>query len=233
MKSKTTARRPQTRQPDARWWESPIVWVSALIALAIVVAAIISLAGGDDEPDSNTDLLPSALSTALASETAPVETVGAPLPPFADPDTAIGSSAPSITATTIDGDPVTITEDGTARLFGFFAHWCPHCQDELPIVSAWLKANPLPEGVEMIAVSTGVDPTAPNFPPSAWFEREQWPTTVLVDSPTGDLAAGFGLTAFPFWVAVDGDGTVLTRLSGRLTEAEIAALVQALTPQIT
>ena len=49
-------------------------------------------------------------------------------------DSEIGYLAPSFKAQLNTGsEPVTIDPaDGTVRLIGFFAHWCPHCQREVP-----------------------------------------------------------------------------------------------------
>ena len=57
----------------------------------------------------------------------------------------------------------------------FVAHWCPHCQAEVPRIVALAEQGRLPEGVDVAAVSTAVDATAPNYPPSAWLDRVGWP----------------------------------------------------------
>ncbi len=71
------------------------------------------------------------------------------------------------------------------------------------------------------------DPTLPNYPPDAWLARERWSSPVIVD---GDRAIGtdYGLTAFPYWVAVGADGNVVGRLSGELTAAQLDALVASI-----
>lgn len=161
----------------------------------------------------------------LSEQTAFAEALGTPLPPLTSPDPAIGSVAPIISAQTSEGDRIQIGDDGTARLYGFFAHWCPHCQDEMPAVAEWLSTNDLPDGVEIVAISTGVDRGAPNYPPSDWFEREEWPATVLLDSEDQALSQAFGLTAFPYWVAVDANGTVVQRVSGSIPTTALTALV--------
>jgi thiol-disulfide isomerase/thioredoxin len=202
--------------PAQAWWQSPIAWAAGLVGLAVVVAIAMSALSADS------DLPP------LASETADAAFTGTPLPPLASPDVALGMRAPEISATDLSANTVNLTADGTARLYGFFAHWCPHCQAELPKVAEWLTANPLPDNVEVVAVSTSVDRDADNYPPSEWFEREGWPSTVLVDSATSTLGTAFGLTAFPYWVAVDAEGTVVARFSGAADDNTIARLVGSL-----
>lgn len=189
-----------------------MTWVIVMILVAGTAGVALAISQSDS---SESDV----------AQTAPAETIGTSLPPYTTPDPAIGLAAPGISAQTMEGTQVLVEADGTSRVFGFFAHWCPVCQTELPTVVEWLDANPLPENVEVLAVSTGVDPGRGNYPPSEWFEDEGWTGTVLLDSEQGDIARGYGLTAFPFWVAVDGDGTVVARVAGEIDDAAFAALV--------
>ena len=166
-------------------------------------------------------------------ETGTVEIIGEALPP----DESVGHIAPGFKAQlNTSGEMVEIQpDDGTIRLIGFFAHWCPHCQREVPRVAQWLNENDLPNGVEVIAISTSVREGTPNYPPSEWFEAENWPTQVLVDSPEKTIAEAYGLTGFPFWVLVDGEGVVVHRSSGELTEEQFSYLVYlagTLAPQL-
>tara|TARA_B100001250_G_scaffold410649_1_gene437528 strand:+ start:147 stop:893 length:747 start_codon:yes stop_codon:yes gene_type:complete len=167
-------------------------------------------------------------------ETGSVEILGNPIPANAE----IGAAAPAFKAQPNNsGQPIMIDPaDGTVRLIGFFAHWCPHCQREVPRVSQWLAENGMPEEIEIIAISTAVREGAPNYPPSEWFIDENWPTQVLVDNEEGELATAYGLGGFPYWVLVDATGTVMHRSSGELTEEQFGYLVDlaiSIAPQIT
>ncbi len=182
-----------------------MTWVIALIMVAGVAVVAIAASSRDGADDG-------------VAQTAPAEAIGVGLPalPVDGEDPAVGTAAPAISAQTLDGARVTLEADGTARVYGFFAHWCPHCQNELPRISDWLNSNTLPDDVEVVAISTAVDPGRDNYPPSGWFAEEEWPATVLLDSDEDDISIGFGLTGFPFWVAVDGDGNVVGRVSGEI-----------------
>ena len=73
-------------------------------------------------------------------------------------------------------------------------------------------------------MSTGVTDKRPNYPPSLWLEKERWTAKTLADSEAQDAADAFGLTAFPYFVAVDGSGKVVARTSGEITTDQFAEL---------
>ena len=138
------------------------------------------------------------------------------------PDGSVGQRAPSITGTSIDGEQMTIEPgDGTPKAIVFLAHWCPHCQVEVPTVVDWMEAGNLPEGVEIVGVATGIDRNRPNYPPHAWFERENWKVPTVVDGDSSALRA-YGITTFPGWALVDGEGNVVQRWTGETTPEQLS-----------
>jgi cytochrome c biogenesis protein CcmG, thiol:disulfide interchange protein DsbE len=156
---------------------------------------------------------------------------GDPLPPFpedGDPaaDPALGAQAPVTTGTDFDGEPVSIG-DGDAELVVFMASWCPACQAELPELVEWLDADGLPDGVELVSVSTGLADNRPNWPPQDWFEREGYEHPIIVDDADGSIATAYGMSATPFWVLLR-DGQVEARFPGRLDMAQVDQMAQTL-----
>lgn len=152
---------------------------------------------------------------------------GEPLLPAAqDPasDPEIGTTVPVVRGADFDGTPVTIGEPGTPQLLMFMAHWCPACDEELRSVSPWLNAGNLPDEVELIAVATSFDPARPNWPPDEWFAGQDYPGPILVDDVSSSVSRAFGLTATPFWVAIDADGEVVARIAGMIPVEQIEAL---------
>lgn len=186
--------------------------VFAVIAVALVAA--IALGSGSDE---------------TGPEAADV-TVDGKLPQFQATagDPAVGMPAPAVSGVNFAGDTVTIANDGTAKAIAFLAHWCPHCQAEVPAVQAWLEAGELPAGTKLVAVATGTDAARANYPPSAWLEREGWTPPVLVDDAAGTAAEAYGLSAYPFWVLLDGDGNVAVRAAGGVTPEAVGEALVAL-----
>lgn len=171
----------------------------------------------------------------LAAELGEVIIEGEPLPLLgqdrSEPDPAAGTTAPVITATAVSTGEPTIIGPGTSRIIGFFAHWCPHCQRELPEVREWLETNPLPPGIEFVAVSTAVDQTRSNFPPSAWFENEQWNETTILDDAEQTILRAYGIPAFPAFVVTDSHGTVAFRHTGVIGAEGLEQLVTFMVSQ--
>lgn len=157
----------------------------------------------------------------------PVE-AGDPLPMLGDDgtDSARGCTIPTAEGVDLAGEDLTIGPDGTAKLIVFVAHWCPHCQAEVPRIVEHLVDTPMPADVELLAVSTSANPSAPNYPADAWLDEEGW-TAPTLDDVDNSVAQQFGLSAFPFFVAVDAEGTVVARGSGELTMDQFDTLVEA------
>ena len=193
-------------------------WVIGGVVVLVAVAVAFAATRDAEERDES----------ASGPQVSDVTFAGGPLSQFEATlgDPAVGASAPAFAATTFDGVEVSVRPgDGTSKVIGFFAHWCSHCQKELPRIADWLASNQLPPGVEVIAVSTAVDPGSANYPPSEWFEREQWPATAVRDSAESEIGGAYGLRGFPYTVVVDGGGRVATRVSGELSTSEWESLL--------
>jgi thiol-disulfide isomerase/thioredoxin len=157
----------------------------------------------------------------------PVAIDGESLPPAVDggPDPAIGQPFPSLRGTGIDGDPTAIAPGEEPLLVIYLAHWCPVCQEEVPVVRDWIAAGGA-EGVAVVAVSTDLAPERGNWPSSRWLAGEAWLQPTLID-PDGAAGAAAGKQAVPYFVAVDADGQVAARATGALAVPELDALASA------
>ena len=214
--------------------------VIGVVVIAVVVALIVAIAtsGGSSDSSSNGEATDgSAVATApvTASEVAPAENQpvtieGQILDPLGDPsaDLSVGASAPTLRGYSFDGRPVTIEPgDGRSYMVVFLAHWCPHCNAEVPRLIEWKNMGMVPEGLDVIGVSTGVAADRPNYPPSEWVVEKQWPWTVMADSEAQDAAMAYGVSGYPFFTIIGADGTVKLRASGEKSIDEIDALVDA------
>jgi thiol-disulfide isomerase/thioredoxin len=210
------------RQRRNRW----LIWggVAAVVLIAVIVAVVAS-GSSDDNASAKTTKF----------ETHAVTVDGTPLPQYDstkytgnDSDPAIGETIPTATGVSIfDGTPVTIKPTGKPQMLVFVAHWCPHCQREVPKLVQLAKDGTF-DGVDVTAVATGTNPDAVNYPPSAWLKGVGWPFPVMADSPTGTGAEAYGISAYPYFVLVDANGQVAGRSTGEVPPADIAANIKAL-----
>ena len=196
--------------------------VGAIIAIVIGGAAIVAISSSGSE---------SSTSSGNISEFSDITVTGDALPAFDSvstaTDTAIGLPAPVVSGKGFTGTEITTDGAGTPTLLVFLAHWCPHCQREVPLLVQWEKDGKTPTGVDVIAVATGTDPANPNFPPSEWLAREEFPALwpVIADSADKKAANAFGLSGYPYLVLVDAQGNVFKRLSGEIPMDELTAII--------
>ena len=194
------------------------VWLIGSIAAAIAIAAIVAVATQSSSDDVVTGV----------EEFNSVEVAGDPLPQYSDSasDTAIGMTAPVLTGKGFTGNTI-VTGPGAPTLLVFLAHWCPHCQREVPLLVQWNRDGLVPSGIDVIGIATSSDPASPNFPPSEWLAREEFPALwpVMTDSGEKTAAAAMGVSGFPFFVLLDSNGKVALRISG---EIEMQVLTEAI-----
>jgi len=228
---------------------------TALLASAIVVVSACGSSddGAADRPateDAGTVLAaptegggPNAtiavdLPEAYEGVVGPVEVIGDALPPLTtndfSADPAVGNPAPVLVGLGYDGRTIRLdpAADGPTMVV-FLAHWCPHCNDEIPVLLKLRDDNRIPDEVNVIAVSTAVTPGQPNFPPDEWLDDKDWTYPAIADGvdlerDTWIAADAYGVSGFPFVVLVDAAGNVAARWSGERPPSEIAGLLASL-----
>lgn len=163
-------------------------------------------------------------------QTAAVSIGGASLPEFeaTEGDPAVGMTLPEISGEDFYGEKVAIRNDGKPKVVMFLAHWCPHCQKEVPVVQAWLAEHGLAHDVGIYSVATATSEAQPNYPPSDWLEREGWTVPVIADDGGSSAGDAAGVSSYPFFVFVNADGTVSARAAGELSTDTIEAAIAAL-----
>jgi len=197
-------------------------WViGGLVSVVVLVIGIISIVSTTKSP----------VDTGELAEIRDVTFTGTPLPPYPDDaspedDPAVGLIAPVVTGSNFEGIGVEI-DPGAPTLVVFLAHWCPVCQREVPDLVEWNSNSGVPAGVRVVGVATATDERRDNYPPSEWLVRESFPWSVVADSATGDAAAAFGVTGYPFFAFVDADGAVQWRLSGLVPTEELTQRIEA------
>lgn len=221
-----STKKPVTAAGPAKKNTTPIIiGVIASIVLIVVIVVVVALSGGGDDGDS-----PFA-DGATIREFQGVEVVpaDATLPPATDgvQDPAVGMDAPGLVGANFDGTPVSVTPgDGKPYMLVFLAHWCPHCNAELPRLVEWYEDGSVPEGLEVVGIATGTDAKLQNYPPSEWMMIDgNWPFTAMADSPQGVARTVYGLNGYPFVVLIDEEGKVALRTSGEKGKDQIDQMV--------
>jgi len=181
------------------------------------------------DPAVVTDLATANPGTASAAPTVGESTSGLPRFTAQGPDPAVGMVLTSFGGTEYYTSTERIYDatDGVARAIFVWAHWCPYCQQEMPLVADWQSAFASDHpNLEIVSVTTAMNPDASN-PLEPYLDSGQYPFPVIVDAD-GSLAASFGVNAFPFWLFVDADGKVLARHAGLLGAEQLDAAFRQL-----
>lgn len=142
---------------------------------------------------------PNAMPTALAGKPAPVVRLE-----------ALGTAAPFA-----DAD----LRDGTIKLVNFWASWCAPCRVEHPNLKALSQ-----DGVVIYGVNWKDTPAQAQ----AFLTEMGSPYAKLGADPGNKMGIDWGVAGVPETFVVDGEGRIVTRIAGPLTEAVIAQKVEPL-----
>lgn len=192
-----------------------VMWVvGGVVGLGLIVLLALSIAS-EPEIDESIDF-------------GEVTVDGNPLPFLADPtvtDPALGFTAPIVSGTDWEGVETTIAADGRPKIVIFLAHWCSHCQAEVPEVQRWLDGGGLPDDVDMYSITVFSDHLRPNWPARDWLEEENWTRPVIRDDDIGTAVTAYGVRGTPFYVVLDGDNNNLGRFSGQVGVGGLETMV--------
>lgn len=219
-------KKPQTGKASATKARggSRLGWIAIYVVIGIgaLVLLVLAFQGKDERHAAESE-----------GQFATPEIGGESLPPQSasgGADPAVGKTAPTVTGVNFDDEPVSIEPDGKGKVIFFLAHWCPHCQAEVPVIQQLVDSRGEELGVgndvEMYAVATSSSPDRDNWPPEKWLAAEGWEEPIIVDSEQSDILATFGISGFPGFVVLDGDNKVLYRGNGELSEDQLVQLFE-------
>jgi len=179
-----------------------IVGIIAAVIVVLLLVAVVAGVFGDEEPGNEYG------EPQVSGQLTPM-----PFDATVD-ETATGETAPTVIGEDFEGNEVRIENDGRAKAIVLLAHWCSHCQREVPAVQEWLDSGGGVDGVDMYSIATAMNSTQDNYPPSEWLDREGWTVPVIRDDSNNTVHDAYGAGGFPFWVFVNSDGTVAVRVAG-------------------
>ena len=199
-----------------------IIGVAVVVALAAGFAIFASGGNDNSSPTTTADIVDGGVAPA---EYQKVTTEGDALDSLGKDatDPAKGKVAPNISGYSHSGFPVSVSpaSEGKPTMLVFLAHWCPHCNAEMPRLIKWYESGKVPDDLRVVGITTSSRDDQANWPPSEWMQSFEWPFEVMADSQNNDAGAAYGVDGYPFMVILDKDGKVAARHSGEMEESEI------------
>lgn len=202
----STTKQQSKKKQQSSDRRSLIYWiVGGVVGLGLIVWLAFSIVGDPGLDDS------------IAFGEVTVE--GATLPFLADntaQDPAVGLTAPTVSGGDWEGNEYTIGPDGNPKILVFLAHWCPHCQAEVPVIQDWVGSGGLGDQVDLYGITVLTNRLQGNWPPQDWLEEEGWTAPTIMDDQEQSVVFAYGLRGTPFYVVLDGENRVLGRISGEI-----------------
>ena len=201
MSTKTVSNKKQESNKSLIYWI-----VGGVVGLGLIVWLAIAIAGEG------------SVDEAIAYGEVTVEGNALPFFESGTADPAVGQTAPTITGEDWDDNEITIGPSESAKIVVMLAHWCPHCQRELPLIQNWVDSGGLPEGVELYGttVLTNRVRDGDTWPPQDWLLENGWTSPTIMDDQSGSIVEAYGMTGTPTYVVLGPDNENLGRLSGEI-----------------
>ena len=205
--------------------------IAALVVIG-VGAVIWAISASNSKNDKSGS---SSIQGAKVERSSSVTSTGTALVPLpaSGKDPAVGKTVPTVTGKDFAGKTASIKANGKPMVIATLAHWCPHCQAEVPRIMDLRTAKKWPSNVGLAALITATDETLVNYPPSAWLKREGWNAPVVLDDAQGQQSVGkgeeaYGVTGFPFLVWTDASGKLVLRTAGEISEPQLQSMLDQL-----
>ena len=206
-----------------------VILYIVLVVVGIAGAVSLGTAGGSKKTTTVSGVtVPGGVAAAEFQKVTVAGTALAQLPDTGK-DPAVGKAAPTLTGYDLFGRPVTIDpgSDGKATMVVFLAHWCPHCNREVPVLNEWKAKNLVPANIRVVGVTTASRQDQANWPPSKWIVAMKWPFDQYADSEKQEAAAAYGVGGYPFLTFIDAKGNVTSRTSGEVPVEDITKAANA------
>ncbi|MCB1398043.1 MAG: DsbE family thiol:disulfide interchange protein [Rhodobacter sp.] len=136
------------------------------------------------------------------------------------PSARAGHEAPVVALEQMEGRTL-FTDDmlrsGDVTLVNFFASWCPPCRAEHPLVTELSE-----QGVTVLGVNYRDEPDRA----AAFLDDLGDPYHAIGADPRARMGLDWGVVGLPETFVVDGEGNILTRYAGPLTEEIIESRIR-------
>lgn len=139
----------------------------------------------------------------------------------ASPSGRVGSAAPALQGTTVDGQPIQVDFRNTKTVLAFWAAWCGPCRHEQPALNR-IARDYQAQGVRVI----GVDVLDHDRALATAFLREFNVPYASVYDGSGSVTAAYRVDYPPSILLIDGRGIVVARYPGEASENQLRTLIQ-------
>lgn len=209
MSTKTASSSKSESRSNTLWWI-----IGGVLGLGLIIWLAFAIAGEEATDES------------IAFGEVTVEGEDLPFFDSAAADPAVGQVAPTVTGNDWNDNQYTIGPSDNAKIVVMLAHWCPHCQAEIPVINQWVADGGLPEGVELygVTVLTNRLRDGSTWPPGEWLDDSGWTTPTIMDDEGGSVVQAYGLTSTPTYVVLGPDNENLGRLAGQIGTSGLDAL---------
>lgn len=140
--------------------------------------------------------------------------------PNALPSARVGQAAPAVVLTDLPGKVAfddTDLRDGSVKLVNFWASWCAPCRVEHPNLEALSD-----EGITIYGINYKDDPAKA----LAFMGELGDPYAAIGIDAAGRMGLDWGVYGVPETFVIDGDGTILLRFAGPLTQRAIESTLR-------
>ena len=152
-----------------------------IVLLFILIFSLISCSGEEVSSDSDTEVKEYNHHVSNFSVSGEKLSI---FDPASEIDSTQGKKSPKINYLLESQNLYVNYPDERPTIFLFVAHWCPYCQNEIPVVKNWIQNEQLFEqGVNIVLVVTNINPDKSNYPPDLWLNREEWEAIEVPVSP--------------------------------------------------
>ncbi len=118
---------------------------------------------------------------------------------------AIGQSAPGFSTNDINGNPIELYGiDAHKTVIIFWASWCPHCDEIMPIINDYMTGN-----TRVIAVS--IDESEEDLRKSIDEKGYDWINIAELKGWNGEIVELYGISATPSIFILDKDKKILAK----------------------
>ena len=139
----------------------------------------------------------------------------------ASPSGTVGSAAPALRGSTVEGQPIQVDFRNTKTVLVFWAAWCGPCRHEQPGLNR-IARDYQAQGVRLIGVDVLDHDRALAL---AFLHEFDVPYASVYDS-SGGVTAAFQVDYPPSILLIDARGIVVARYPGEASENQLRTLIQ-------